>query len=428
MAGPGIRYHYMAQALSSSFDVTVGFFDPSYLPDDKLERHYSIVSIDSNNFEKDFNYQEVIIALWLNESMIKYCNENNIFLVFDIYAPVPVENLASHIFSQKKIKASTNFEFLRSISMYRLFFENGDLFLFSNRRQKDFWLGFIFGSGQIKPSEYMSRPVYDRFIYSPMGIDTGIKQTVGNPVIKGCISGIGKSDKVLLWTGGIWEHFDGLSLIKAMANLSANRPDIKLLFLGTNHPNSSIPKMLEATKTKRMAKDNGLLNKTVFFNEGWVKYNDRLDYLLEADAAISIHKDSMETEVSHRTRILDHILVGLPTISTAGDYFSDEVIKPNNLGIVVPPGDVASIEQAILDILNPGVNNKLRKNIIAIRPEFDWNVTLKPLHDYLIKDLNRLNRKPASVPTNRNLLLSGAKRIMPKYVKRIIIKALNLSN
>ncbi|MBX4191172.1 hypothetical protein KW794_03740 [Candidatus Saccharibacteria bacterium] len=33
MAGPGIRYHYMAEVLADSFDVTVGFFDKNYLPD-----------------------------------------------------------------------------------------------------------------------------------------------------------------------------------------------------------------------------------------------------------------------------------------------------------------------------------------------------------------------------------------------------------
>ena len=33
MAGPGIRYHYMAKTLAKNFDVTVGFFGPENVPE-----------------------------------------------------------------------------------------------------------------------------------------------------------------------------------------------------------------------------------------------------------------------------------------------------------------------------------------------------------------------------------------------------------
>ena len=228
MAGPGIRYHYMAEVLSKDFDVTIGFFDPSYLPDNELERHYKTKHIDAVRFEDGFKNQDIVIALWLSQQMIDYCNNNNIFTVFDLYAPVPVENLVGFIYGKGSIKSDDDFEFARSLRMYRLFFENGDLFLCSNRRQLDYWTGFVFGADQIRPSTYNTRPIYNRFIYSPMGIDTQKPLKHDKQVMKGVVPGINKKDKVILWTGGIWEHFDAQILVKAMSHLTSTRPDIKL--------------------------------------------------------------------------------------------------------------------------------------------------------------------------------------------------------
>ena len=45
----------------------------------------------------------------------------------------------------------------------------------------------------------------------------------------------------------------------------------------------------------------------MFFNEDWVAYDDRQNYLLEADVGVSTHLDHVETEFSFRTRILDYL-------------------------------------------------------------------------------------------------------------------------
>lgn len=426
MAGPGIRYHYMAEVLSDQFDVTIGFFDPSYLPDEGLRRRYEVRHIDVHEFGRHFPEFEAIIALYLTDAMIAFCNERSIVTIFDLYAPVPVENLAQYIFASKAISPEIDREFNNSHESYKRFFENGDLFLYSNSRQLDYWLGYVFGSGQIVPSQYAQRPMFDRFISAPMGIDASVTVSVATPpVVKGVIPGIGKNDKVLIWTGGVWDWFDAVTLIEAMARLSKEHPEIKLLFFGTKHPNPSIPKMAELKHAEELAADRGILGKTVFFQEGWVDYQNRLSYLAEADVAVYSHKQSIETEFSHRTRVLDHLLAELPTIATSGDYFADEVLEPEGVGVVCPANDPIALSQSILRALEPERYRQMKQRLSVIRHRFDWRSTLAPLVSYLASNPSKLPQIAPPSPIRRESSLKRlAKRYLPRRVRQLIRRLL----
>lgn len=426
MAGPGIRYHYMGQELSQLFDVTIGFFDQRYLPDAAFNHRYKVKHIDAYTFVPGFKDFDVVIALWLNESMINYCNENDIFMAFDLYAPVPVESLAASLFGGNEIKPENDFEYKSSLAMYRRFFENGDLFLCSNPRQLDYWVGYVFGADQVRLSTYDKRPFYDRFIIAPMGIDSRTPLQHTEQVIKGVMQGIEKTDKVLLWTGGIWGWYDGQILMRVMKRLAVKRPDIKLVFLGTKHPNPDVREMKESFDTRQLAKKLGVLNKNVFFKDGWVPYHERINYLLECDVAINTHKTSIETEFSHRTRVLDHILAELPSISTCGDYLSDEVIERKGLGLTVPPSNEAALEAAIIRILEPTEYAKTKKAISVARPSYDWQESLSMLKGFLAADPTKLQRL-SSVPMRRSRkgAIGFARKVTPVFVKKIIIRGIS---
>ena len=89
----------------------------------------------------------------------------------------------------------------------------------------------------------------------------------------------------------------------------------------------------------------------MFFNEQWVAYDDRQNYLLEADIGVSTHFDHVETEFSFRTRILDYLWAGLPIVTTDGDSFAD-LIARTPLGLTVPPEDVDALEAALYRLLD----------------------------------------------------------------------------
>jgi len=260
-----------------------------------------------------------------------------------------------------------------------------------------------------------------------MGIDTKTKLIHTKPVIRDVMKGITKKDKVLIWTGGIWNWYDAKTLMKAMSRLQKKRPDIKLVFFGTKHPNPDVPAMKEATEAFALARELGLLGKTVFMHEGWVPYPERINYLLEADAAVNTNKDTIESEFSHRTRVLDHILTGLPTVSTAGDFISDEIIRPRELGVVVKPYDVDELYRAILDAVDDKNNQRIKKHISAVRSEYDWEQTLSTLREFLLNDPVKLKR--VKVPHTRKMpkgtkAYKIAKAVLPRPVKHIIVKSL----
>ena len=427
MAGPGIRYHYMAEFLSSSFDVTVGFFDRTYLPDASFKRSYKTKSINAYSFEEGFSGVDYVIALWLSESMLHYCNIHNIFVVFDLYAPVPVENLVKYIFSNKKISQDIDDEFSESIKSYRKFFENGDLFLTSNRRQLDYWVGYVFGAGLIRPSGYAKRPMYDRFMYAPMGIDSTDKiKKSDTAVMKGHLPGIKKSDKVMLWTGGVWDWFDAQNLIRAMVLLKETEPTLKLVFFGTQHPNPSIPEMDESLQARRLAKKLGVLDASVIFMNGWVDYSERLSYLAEADLAVYAHKPSIEAEFSHRTRVLDHILAELPTVATEGDYFADDVIN-GRLGATCEALNPQALSSAISNLLDKKRYEETKAAIRAEKQSYDWANTLLPLKEYLLSNPAKLQRA-----TNQNVLnpdkkiIKLAKKYTPTPAKKVMKRTIRL--
>ena len=427
MAGPGIRYHQMAEVLSKSFDVTIGFFDPTYLPDSSFLRSYNVLHVDNKKFHDGFKDKNSVISMWLSEDMMTFCKDNNIFIAFDVYAPVPVEGLALFMLGGEKITADTDYYYRQSYNLYEKFFQYGDLFLFSNRRQLDFWVGYVFGSGIINVSNYLKRNLFERFVIAPMGIDEKQELIHTKNVMRDSIKGIEKNDQILLWTGGIWNWFDAQTLIKAMEEISKVRSDIKLVFFGTKHPNPDVPAMQEASAALSLATELKLLNKNVFIHEGWVPYEDRINYLLEADVAINTTKDTIESEFAHRTRVLDHILANLPTVATSGDFLSDDIIIRDDIGIVVPPHNVKELVKAILSSVEPKRNSQLRENISKIRHQYDWSQTLSPLYEALLNDTKKLPfvvvKKPREMPKSA-LSYKTAKKLLPRPVKSLIVKVL----
>ena len=81
--------------------------------------------------------------------------------------------------------------------------------------------------------------------------------------------------------------------------------------------------MRMATEARALADGLGLAGTHVFFNEGWVDYESRQDYLLEADIGVSAHIDHLEASLSFRARILDYLWAGLPVVATRGDVLAD---------------------------------------------------------------------------------------------------------
>jgi glycosyltransferase involved in cell wall biosynthesis len=198
-------------------------------------------------------------------------------------------------------------------------------------------------------------------------------------VLKGIVSGIREQDKVLLWGGGIWNWLDPLTPIRAVHALSQERDDVKLFFLGVEHPNRAVRQLAMAARAVELAKELGVYDRFVFFNFGWVPYGERANYLLESDVGISSHPATVEARFSFRTRLLDYFWAGLPTVTTRGDVLS-ELVEEENLGRAVGVGSVEDWTRAIEVLLDDHDENaRIRRNLERVRERFTWPRVIEPL-------------------------------------------------
>jgi glycosyltransferase involved in cell wall biosynthesis len=253
----------------------------------------------------------------------------------------------------------------------------GDAFVCAGERQRDLWLGVLAGLGRIDVERYRRDPALrDLIDVVPFGLPAE-PPVAGEPVLKGVLPGIGPSDRVLLWGGGIWNWLDPLTVIRAVELLSRRRDDVKLVFLGLEHP--QVGRMEMADRAVELARSLDVLDRSVFFRPGWVPYEERQAFLLEADLGVSAHFDTFESRFAFRTRLLDHFWAGVPTVTTAGDELGD-LVGSRGLGRAVAAEDVEAWVEAVEELLDDReVSDSVRANVATVRDEFAWPRIVAPL-------------------------------------------------
>jgi glycosyltransferase involved in cell wall biosynthesis len=373
MGGPGIRYSKVAEILSTSAEVTLRLLAPIPQPTATVET----IRTTSDDYKAYFDNTDIIFAQWLSDAMIDYARARGKILIFDLYAPVPIEYLASVEFDTTTPSAERDDEYNAIIAMYGRYLTYGQFFTCSNERQRDYWIGFMTANHLLMPSNFASQLKLDRLALCPMGIDL-MTPVSNNLSLRKTTPGISQDDFVILWTGGIWDWFDAGVIIRAMALLSL--PNVKLVFLGTKHP-GGLGGNTGDTAARALAKELGLLGKTVIFSEqGWIPYTTRGDFMLDANVAIYSDKESLETRFSHRTRVLDtHFWGEIPTICSPGDYMSD-LVSRFNLGIVANERTPEAFANAITTLAgNNELYREIKSNLHNQRSQFSWEQTLLPL-------------------------------------------------
>ena len=140
----------------------------------------------------------------------------------------------------------------------------------------------------------------------------------------------------MLWGGGVYDWLDPVTAIRAIDRVRQQPAQRAALLPRSEAPESICAGVETLTgRPRHRSEELGLTGTHVFFNDGWIPYARRADYLLEADIGISLHSDHVETAYSFRTRILDCIWAGLPIVATGGDSFA-ELIDREGLGTIVP--------------------------------------------------------------------------------------------
>jgi glycosyltransferase involved in cell wall biosynthesis len=284
----------------------------------------------------------------------------------------------------------------------------GDFFLCASEKQRDFWLGALAALGRVNPASYDADPTLRELIaVAPFGLDPQPPRRTG-PGVKGVVDGIGPDDDLILWAGGIYNWFDPLTLIRAVDAVRVRRPRVRLYFMGLAHPNPRVPEMRMATDAQKLAAELGLTGTHVFFNPGWVPYGQRAGVLLDADVGVSTHLDHAETAYSFRTRLLDHLWAGLPTVATRGDALA-ELVDAEGLGLTVPPGDVTALAAALDRLLSDReLAERCRSAAHRVAARYGWPQVLAPLVRFCADP----RRSPDLIDEELNRRMSGPLQIV----------------
>jgi glycosyltransferase involved in cell wall biosynthesis len=380
MAGPGIRAIELARQISGACDVTLA---SSLALTETVGSTFPIVSFadDHGLLFRLAAASDILVLQGLMLRRFPKLGRLGKRIVMDLYDPFVFESYPQIDGQSREGKAM----FMDLWDIMNEQMDKADFFLCASERQRDMYLGWFCALGRLRPEAFREDPSFRRLVdVVPFGTPEDPPRATGQPAMRGRIPGIGPSDRILLWGGGIWNWFDPLTVIRAVGVLAGEREDVKLVFMGTKPPNPELPEMSMAGQARALGDELGLTGRHVFFLDGWVPYNRRQDYLLEADLGISSHFDAIETRFAFRTRVLDYFWAGLPVLTTDGDSMA-EWVREKGLGRVIPPGSVEGWVEAIRGALGDrGGTASVRARVEQFSEDLNWSVVARPLVAYCV--------------------------------------------
>jgi glycosyltransferase involved in cell wall biosynthesis len=416
MAGPAIRALELAKQLASEFDVTV--FSPQGNASELSPSVYGEAKVQTGKNKSVLaelaGRAEIIVVQANVLKTYPFIGRLDTFLVVDLYDPYL---FMIHIqYAEDNSTASASYRLMHQVLAKHMI--HADFSICASERQRDYWIGRYCALGRVDTRMYRFDSSLRKLIdVVPFGLPDSAPVKNG-PGLRALLPSIQENDPVLIWGGGIWDWFDPLTVINAVNEVQKQVPNVRLVFMGTRSPNPQVAEMRMATGARTLAESLGLLDKNVFFADRWIPYEERVNFLLEADIAVSAHFDLPETRYSFRTRILDYLWCHLPIITTGGDSFAD-LIARDHAGITVPYGDVTAWKTAILSLLSDSdLKKKCSLGAAKIAKDFTWQTAVEPLRAYCRNPHSLPVYSPVKMPS----ILERAQAVYSRGGKEMIIK------
>lgn len=307
-------------------------------------------------------------------------------VVYDLYVPSFVERVAQ--LASEPMDQGVRADLLeRDRLEYAAALRLGSAFICASERQKDHWLGGLGAVGRFDVGIGERDPRGDVLCgVVPFGVpDEPAPQLAdGEGALRGKLV---EPDAIpLLWTGGLWNWFDPVTLVEGLARAREREPRLQLVVMGVHHPEAAWEEQDASRAMRERAQELGLLDggraAGVVLCDAWIPYAERHRFLLDADAGVGAHHDALETRLSFRTRLLDHLWAGLPTISTAGGDLVTRLAE-RGAALTVPDGNTAAWEQALLDLAARKDSRdellEMRAAARALGEELRWSRVTEPL-------------------------------------------------
>jgi hypothetical protein len=216
MAGPGIRACELARVLSTTMDVRVA----SLASVEPVDFPFEIVTAHRTKLIRHVDWADVLVVQGFVMALNPWLAKTNKVIVADLYDPMHFEHLEDA--RTLELRAATR-EVDQTVAALTGQLRRADFFICASEKQRDMWLGHLAAVGRINPFTYAADDTLRNLIdVVPFGIsDEKMSPTAHG--IKGVVDGISADDKVVLWGGGVYNWFDPLTLIRAMAKIATKR-------------------------------------------------------------------------------------------------------------------------------------------------------------------------------------------------------------
>ncbi len=300
----------------------------------------------------------VFIAENINDSAL---------LILDVYVPIYVEVSARNA-GDMPTELS---HYLDDIQRFNHVLKRGDYFICANQTQKVFYTGILGSLGVVNPRSYAQ----DRILIVPFGIHNEPVTTNKNPYLP---LGIKKTDKIILWFGGLYPWFRVEDYLKAILNLSKLHKNMRFVFVGGKNPFNDNPDLRrQYDKALAFADQHRLRDKIIFFVD-WVDFDTRANWYTHADFIVSLNQPGEENGFSWRTRVMDYVWGEVVTLTNGGDPLGEQLLAAN-AAIELTSLQPEEITRAINYIYEkPDLLKLTKERLIALKEQFYWdNITHK---------------------------------------------------
>jgi glycosyltransferase involved in cell wall biosynthesis len=276
--------------------------------------------------------------------------------VVDLYDPFIIENL--HYYASRGAEVFTHDHATLIGAILR-----GDFFLCASEAQRLFYLGVMLAVGRLNPIAFEADggTLGSLIQIAPFGVPPPRQRPPA-------------AEPRLLF-GGIYDWYDPILAIDAVAIARQSLPAISLTF--TRHPNPDSTPQGKAAEAKQHAKRRGFESFVRF--EPWFEYQRRAEFFDRFTLALLTFPQSLETELSMRTRVYDYLWGGLPIVSSSAPG-TNEILSRYGCGIVVDSNSPRAFADAILRAMSE--RTTMQSGAQKFVAEHQWSEALRPLREF----------------------------------------------
>ena len=246
----------------------------------------------------------------------------------------------------------------------------GDFFMTAGFRDRYYLIGLLAASKRLSFGVHKSR---DQLIHViPM------TPPIDHPILREKVIDKNSDEFIILIAGSFLPWYDYATFFKALKILDQRgKTNFKVIFMGGN------PKDPRFEKTVKKMGQNHFLGKRVIYT-GLVPFKQRANFYLASDVAVNIPSDTIEDELSVRTRIVDYVWGRLPIITPARDEYSEKVIK-QGAGFSYTAGNSLSLAQALEMLMKDRTKlEQARKNFETLLDnDFNCKKVIAPLEAFI---------------------------------------------